>query len=193
MTDDFGAIMKTHIYANENKLNVFADSGGKYYIGALSLGKTAVIKTNTDWTGAEFIIDDTLPSIEKREHSVFVFSVKSYMPEYTVEYGEKPSRGQKELDISLNEKSLVKLYNSAQKIYIRTGENANNGSPAQEVVIADKGGILESDTPITWDYTKPPVLTVFPIDTEPLYITGGVFTTIKNNEADSAIIIRRIE
>ena len=61
--DDFGAIYKTHEYANAHSLSVKGTPGKTYYIKDTKLGTdevhVAVIKTNVDWCGANFIIDDT--------------------------------------------------------------------------------------------------------------------------------------
>ena len=56
VTCDFDAIIAAHEYANEHDLPVRVDSG-TYFIGASS--ETAIIQTNTDWTGASFIIDNS--------------------------------------------------------------------------------------------------------------------------------------
>ncbi|MBO4749433.1 MAG: hypothetical protein J5546_03890 [Lachnospiraceae bacterium] len=60
-TDDYDAIVATHKYANENNKAVKADKGAVYYIGHMDASNPAgaEIKTPTDWTGAEFIIDDS--------------------------------------------------------------------------------------------------------------------------------------
>ena len=63
VTDDFIAIYNTHEYANEHKISVKGTPGKTYYIHDTSLGTdtihVAVIKTDVDWCGANFIIDDT--------------------------------------------------------------------------------------------------------------------------------------
>ncbi|MBQ6095441.1 MAG: hypothetical protein IJL09_08545 [Lachnospiraceae bacterium] len=60
-TDDYDAIVATHKYANENNKAVKADQGAVYYVGHMDASNPAgaLIKTPTDWTGAEFIIDDS--------------------------------------------------------------------------------------------------------------------------------------
>ncbi len=55
--DDLEAIVKTHEYANANSLTVFANETATYYIGGAN--KTATVKTDTDWSTARFVIDDT--------------------------------------------------------------------------------------------------------------------------------------
>ncbi|MBR5658152.1 MAG: hypothetical protein IKX10_01990 [Lachnospiraceae bacterium] len=60
-TNDYAAIVATHAYANEHNLPVKADKGAVYYVDKMDASnpKGAIIKTNTDWTGAEFFIDDS--------------------------------------------------------------------------------------------------------------------------------------
>ena len=67
--DDFEAIVKAHEYANTNGLSVFASETATYYISGAN--RTAHIKTNTDWSTARFIIDDT--NVENR--SAWVFNI----------------------------------------------------------------------------------------------------------------------
>lgn len=60
-TDDYAAIVQTHAYANQHNLPVKADQGAVYYVRNMNTSNQAgaIIKTDTDWTGAEFILDDT--------------------------------------------------------------------------------------------------------------------------------------
>ena len=61
-TNDFEAIMNAHEFANENKLPVRGNSDKTYYISDTELDGVArriIIKTDVDWCGAHFIIDDT--------------------------------------------------------------------------------------------------------------------------------------
>ena len=56
ITDDQKAIVSAHAYANKHNLPVKGKAGARYYIGSGSA--VAVIKTDTDFNNAEFIIDD---------------------------------------------------------------------------------------------------------------------------------------
>ena len=66
-TDDLEAIIKTHEYANKNRIPVIANNSAIYKISGK--GKPVIIQTNTDFGNAEFIIDDR--SVENREMHVF--------------------------------------------------------------------------------------------------------------------------
>ena len=58
VTDDQKAIRLAHNIANARNLPVKADEGKTYYINAAESTKTIEIETDTDWTGASFILDD---------------------------------------------------------------------------------------------------------------------------------------
>lgn len=67
-TDDIDAIAATHAFANQHNLSVKADAGATYYIGGKD--RTAIIRTDTDFGTAAFIIDDT--DVENRNAHVFM-------------------------------------------------------------------------------------------------------------------------
>jgi hypothetical protein len=69
-TDDTDAIAATHAFANQLGLPVKADDGATYYIGGKN--RTAVIRTNTDFGNAAFIINDT--AVRNRNAHVFLVS-----------------------------------------------------------------------------------------------------------------------
>ena len=66
-TDDMAAICAAHQYANQHHLPVKAKADAVYYIGGRDL--TAVIKTDTDWSTATFIVDDG--EVENRHQALF--------------------------------------------------------------------------------------------------------------------------
>ena len=67
-TDDMDAIVATHAFANKYKLSVKADSRHTYYISGKS--RSAIIKTDTDFGTANFIIDDT--NVQNIKTNVFM-------------------------------------------------------------------------------------------------------------------------
>lgn len=174
--DDLEAIVKTHEYANANGLTVFANETATYYIGGAS--KTAKIMTDTDWSTARFIIDDT--NVENR--SSWIFNIA-------------PTQGSKNISdklsalnidaisigATLEEKSLVVLYDSNVKRYIRKGANQNSGSNQTDVILVDENGNIDPETPLIWDFEAVTSATAYPIDTETLTVNGGRFTTVANN------------
>ena len=69
-TDDFEEILAAHEYANEFGHTVNADKGAHYYIGTeyQKTLKVIPIKTDVNWTGANFTIDDSVVTVQRNEH-----------------------------------------------------------------------------------------------------------------------------
>jgi hypothetical protein len=173
-TDDIDAIAAAHAFANAHGLSVKADDGATYYIGGGE--RTAVIRTDTDFGTAAFIIDDT--EVQNRNASVFM--VSSDLQPFALEGISTLKRNQEKIDVSLPGTCLVTVTNSNVMHYIRFGPNQDNGSPQTDIFIADKNGMVDMDAPIIWDFDQITDITALPIDEDTLYITGGRFTTIAN-------------
>lgn len=175
-TDDSEAIVKTHEYANTNGLSVFANETATYYIGGAN--KTAFIMTDTNWSTARFIIDDT--NVENR--SSWIFNVAPSKGTVNITDKVSPLRiDATNIGTSLECKSLVVLTDSNVKRYIRKGANQNSGSNQTDVILVDENGNISPDTPLIWDFNAITSAAVYPIDSETLTIKGGKFTTIANN------------
>jgi len=173
-TDDIDAIAATHAFANQHGLLVKADEGATYYIGGKE--RTAVIRTDTDFGTAAFIIDDT----EVQNRSTSIFMVSSSLRPFKVEGISSLKRNQEKIDVSLPGSCLVTVTNSHVKHYIRFGLNQNNGSPQTDIFVVDKNGNVDMDGPIIWDFDQITDMTALPLDETTLNITGGRFTTIAN-------------
>lgn len=174
-TDDFDAIIKTHEFANANSLSVFADETASYYIGGAD--KTAYIMTDTDWSTARFIIDDT--QVENR--SAWVFNIAPSQGGTDITDKVAPLKSDAvNIGTSLDGKSLVVLTDSNVKRYIRKGANQNSGSNQADVILVDENGNISPETPLIWDFDSVTSAAAYPIDAETLNIKGGVFTTIAN-------------
>lgn len=180
VTDDFEAIIKTHEFANSNGLPVLAREGAQYYIGGADT--SAVIKTDTDWSTARFIIDDT--NIVSRGSWIFKVSAAKSAVSLTGQITALPKSADN-LGMTLESDSVVVLVDSNVKRYIRYGANQNDGSNQTDVVLADKDGNISPDTPLIWDFNAVTSITAYPMDKTPLTIKGGIFTTIAN-AAESA-------
>jgi hypothetical protein len=190
-TDDINAIAAAHAFANQQGLPVKADEGATYYIGGKN--RTAVIRTDTDFGKAAFIIDDT--GVQNRNAHIFL--VSSSLQTFKPEGISSLKRNQEKIDITLPGACLVTVTNSNVKRYIRFGANQNNGSSQTDIFIADKDGKLDMNAPIIWDFDQITDITALPIDETTLTITGGIFTTIANraeskyNYYSRGIAIRR--
>src|SRR5687768_6759266 len=174
-TDDMDAIIATHAFANQYGLPVNGDAGAKYYIDGQD--RTAVIRTNTDFGTAAFIIDDR--DVENR--TTHVFLINSNLKPVRLEGVSSLKRNQKKVDVPLAASCLVTVTNSNVKRYIRFGPNQNNGSPQTDIFMLDKDGNVDMNAPIIWDFDQITDITALPIDETTLTITGGRFTTIANN------------
>ena len=176
--DDLEAIVRTHEYANENGLSVFANETATYYIGGAN--KTAYIKTDTSWSTARFIIDDT----QVENINSWIFNIAPSQNAINITDKVSPLKSDAvNIGTSLDTESLVVFTDSNVKRYIRKGANQNSGSNQSDVIIVDESGNISPDTPLIWDFDSITGATAYPIDKEPLSIKGGVFTTIANNAA----------
>lgn len=173
-TDDIDAIAATHAFANQYGLLVKADANATYYIGGKE--RTAVIRTDSDFGTAAFIIDDT--EVENRNAAIFM--APSSLESFKIKSFSSLKRNQEKIKVSLPGTCLITVTNSHVKHYIRYGLNQNNGSAQTDIFIVDKNGNIDSNAPIIWDFDQITDITVLPIDEKPLHITGGRFTTIAN-------------
>ncbi|MEO6001227.1 MAG: hypothetical protein ABIN89_30525 [Chitinophagaceae bacterium] len=173
-TDDIEAIAGAHAFANQYSLPVKADDGSTYYIGGKE--RVAVIRTNTDFGTAAFIIDDT----EVQNRNVSIFLVSSNLQPFPLKGISSLKRNQQKIAASLPGTCLITVTNSQVKHYIRFGLNQNNGAAQTDIFIVDKSGKVDMHAPIIWDFDQITDITALPIDEKPLTIKGGRFTTIAN-------------
>jgi len=176
VTDDLGAIIKAHAAANRAGAKVRADAGATYYVGGS--GGTAEIQTDTDWGDAKFIIDDS--KLGPKKNNRHLFNVSSTLPETGITSVKTLRKNQGKLDVSLPHDSVVVATDKTTKRFIREGLNQNNGQSQTDVFIAGKNGVIDANAPVIWDFNNISSLTAHPIDTEPLVLKGGFFTTIAN-------------
>lgn len=173
-TDDIDAIAATHAVANKYILSVKADKGASYYIGGKE--RTVIVRTDTDFGTAAFIIDDT----EVQNRNAAVFMISSALQPIKLKMISSLKRNQQKIDQSLPAACLITVTNANVKRYIRFGLNQNNGASQTDIFIADKNGNLDMNAPIIWDFDQITDITALPIDEKTLTITGGRFTTIAN-------------
>ena len=210
-TDDYAAIVSTHDYANEHHLPVKADSGATYYISFMdpkkNNGMGAVIKTETDWTGATFIIDDRcLTEIQNDSNDkINLFTVASYQEEMEVSYHQNSdktyvgyyvgkhageewfnsiSAGQTKLNTHFNTDVLLTVIDRNNTKFFRNGIDYSV-KPCQESMIVYKNGTIDPDAPITYNYPTITEYHAYPIDADTLTVTGGTFITVAKASASS--------
>lgn len=173
-TDDIDAIAATHAFANLHGLLVKADDKATYYISGRE--RTALIRTDTDFGTANFLIDDT--DVQNRNTSVF--TVSSDLKPFKLETISSLKRNQSKINAVLPASCLITVTNANVKQYIRFGLNQNKGSSQTDLFVADKDGNVDMNAPIIWDFSQITAITALPIDEKPLTVKGGRFTTIAN-------------
>ena len=173
-TDDIDVIAATHAYANQQNIKVKADANATYYIGGQQ--RTAIIKTDTDFGNATFIIDDT----DVENSNAAVFMVSSDLKSFKLNDITSLAKNQTKIAASLPSSCLISVTNSNVKQYIRFGLNQNNGSSQTDIFVVDKLGNVDMKAPIIWDFEQITEIKALPIDENLLKVTGGNFITIAN-------------
>lgn len=171
VTDDMEAIVRCHAYANAHGLPVKGRDGANYYIGGKAI--SAEIRTDVDWGGAHFTIDDR--AVENREVSCFI--VQPDRERFTPEIGSL-KKGQKRVDFPHEGSVYVRVYDDTRRLYIRKGLNQNNGTAACDAFVVDGSGNVTGE--INWDYDRITSALAISVDDRPITLTGGVFTTVAN-------------
>ena len=199
VTDDFVAIYKAHEYANENKLPVKGTPGKTYYIHDTSFGTdtihVAVIKTDVDWCGANFIIDDTdltvmhgypcremaLSPIFRIEPDDVHAKEKITDPEFLSKIAAQGlNQKTKKIDLGLDWNGPVMIipYNSAHRAFRRRSTNQYNGAPMHEIIVVEEDGSISCETPIMFSYSQIDYMDVYRLDPNTaITVENAVFTT----------------
>lgn len=191
VADDFAAILATHEYANAGGQKVYGDEGATYAIYADSFISTIPIKTDTDFNGATFVIDDT-GSMAYACRNLALFTLareNSYnqiaQPLLTDLFGEVSlSAGDTSIpwivDRLTAEKTMVMVYHADHNDYIRHGSNQNNGSLRHEALIVYADGTLAEDTPVSFDYDYIGKILIYNVDDPTIRVGNGIFHNICN-------------
>ena len=181
VADDAEAIRKAHEHANENGLAVLGRSDAKYRIGAVE--KSIVVKTDTDWNGAELIFDDSVIHWTSRLREVDVFNVSpDCAPEkVSVPEGMTLKKGQKNIGLTFDKPCMLKIEDCGEKIYRRYGANANDGVSRNETVLVDADGNVDPTTPIQYDYLAVTKITKYSVDDKPISVGNAHLTTLVPN------------
>lgn len=185
-SEDFDAIYNAHVFANEYGLDVFSDEGAVYYIH--DFDKAIPIKTNTDFTGSRFIIDDTGEGVfEHRTLPLFlidkdnpkkVYRGKDLNTEFCVAPIKVGDTSVSWLKGKLEAKSLIVFTNSNHRDFIRFGSNVNSGTPRTDCLLIDTDGSIDRDTPVAFDFSDVTEIEIFRTDDKPITVKGGYFETV---------------
>ena len=194
VTNDFPAIYAAHNYANENGFAVKAEAGKTYYISDTRIDGKAVsaqIKTDVVWSGASFTIDDS-PYSTHENYGMYTKSIFEVVSDYPVEiiddeatlqkiFAEGLNKKTKKIEVKLDYPALLIPFNSKHKIYRRKGYGQWMGELMHEVILVDKNGNIDEETPVMWDYNHIDYVKVIRADVKPITIEGGKFTTVACN------------
>lgn len=173
VTDDFDAIIACHEEANKTGATVKAKDDATYYIGPKA--RTAIIKTNTDFGKAKFIVDDR--GVDDIKKNIFVAA--SDFEFYHIEL-DKFTKDTKKIDFPHEGRAFVVIKNGNHKMFIRRGLNCNAGVGERDEIIVDGDGNVM--TRINWDFEQITDAYAKSIEDEPITIKGGIFTTIANEQ-----------
>ncbi|MBR7143324.1 MAG: hypothetical protein IKD10_00135 [Lentisphaeria bacterium] len=178
-TDDQKAIAAAHEYANKNNLPVKARKNARYYIGSGST--VAVIRTDTDFNHASFIIDDR----NAKNYQQPVFRLEPDKPNRKLKTLKSLKKNQSKINMTFSGKVLLLLQNNKQSRFNRLRSNRPvQKSPQRDLIIVDKQGIIDKTTPLLWDFDSFTECLVHYIPPKPITVKNGSFTTIDNGKSD---------
>ncbi len=180
VADDFAALKAAHTYANEKGVAVKAEKGEKYYIAPHE--DYIPVKTDVDWTGAEFIIDDKSADKDTKVWWYSVFNVRSDTDRVNVNIpeGMRIKAGQKKLDLTFEKPVMLAVYNDNYMDFIRYSSGVKG--PRQEILLVDENGSIDPSTPVQWEFETVTRLVAYATDDRPVLLRGGKFTTIANDD-----------
>ena len=200
VTDDYAAIKAAHDEANKFGYAVEGDAGATYLIGALGL-PSVIIKTDTDWKGAKFIIDDrAIKTTLSPSKGTPLFRIEPDLKELSIPATELPalSKGAENLGYAPGKDCLVYIQYHGATHYIRYGANANSGAPQQEILLVKADGSIDKDTRPIWDYPTVDGIWAVPVNEVPITVQNGEFKTLANEinpdeyiSVDRGIVINR--
>ena len=170
-------LYEVHKIANEKGYKVFADYGAKYYIA--SVGRSVIIDTDVEWGNAEFTIDDSEVTPDKRGNWIFTL-LENVNDIYQIDTVKTLDRNMTNLGVTFPQSSIVTFYDDTTTHYIRYGGNADNGQTKRDSVVVDKEGNIDTDAPLMWDFDNITSISVLPIEEETRTVSGGTFTTVAN-------------
>ena len=185
-TDDQKAVAAAHAYANEHKLPVRGKAHARYYIGSGST--VAVIRTDTDFNHAEFIIDDR----NAENYQKPIFHLQPDLPNTRLKKLKSLKKSQKSLNMTFPGQVLLLLQNNKQFRFNRHRRARNDGkNPQRDVIMLDKQGNIDPSLPLLWDFDSISDCQVHYIPEKTITVKNGTFTTISNSRGDKDCYIAR--
>lgn len=182
--DNYQVIKDAHDYANQNNIAVRATLSC-YHIYRIDDINPIVIKTNTNWNHAKFIIhDEEIAEKKTKDYPIFQIDAK--------EKGKAITDKEilKNITINKNTKNLEQLagngnclcivYNENKMQYKRSGSLQNAGRAQQDIFKIDNEGNVLNE--IIWDFDDITKITLIPIPEETIVVQNGNFQTNLPND-----------
>ncbi|MCR5680807.1 MAG: hypothetical protein K6G29_00025 [Clostridiales bacterium] len=169
--NDMPSIVAAHEEANRLGLPVRAKEGAVYFIAPQAA--TAVIRTDTDWTGATFRIDDR----DLDDFRAPIFDVPPAGEEIPFALTTLKA-GQTKVVNPTGQTLFVSVRNDRHRDFIRFGGNQDNGSPRHDSFLVNPDGSMPS--PVTFDFDEITACSARTLPDTTLTIRGGTFVTIAN-------------
>ncbi len=205
-TDDFRAIWDTHEFANQCGHTVKSKNpNATYYIFNTMFEKpqntyvsrnTVEIRTNVDWCGASFIIDDRWIGCRSgddyysmgggyiftlqpdKEHALKQITDKDTLLRLT---NEGINRSTEKINLKIDGwdgELFIVVYNQNHKVFRRYPYDVYTGGDMRDIIILDKDGYVSEQTPITYDFTNIDYINVYKLDkSTAITVENGNFTT----------------
>ena len=187
-TNDFFAMKRAHIAANEKGLPVRATAGKTYLITETEengVAESIPVMTDVDFSGATVVVDDRdicWCEGANKKHNTQTFEIKSpyssvaleekYIDAINAAGGIKRNITRK-IDTGLDFPAMLVLTNANTRHYKRYGANNNPGSPQKELIIVDKEGNIDETTPVLYDFDTVTSIVAYRIDLPTLTIKNA--------------------
>ena len=189
--EDHEAIKAAHEFANEHGLPVKANPGAVYYVEKKSA--PAIIKTDTDFRGATFIIDDTRLTeadsrytftIESDKESFFLEADSDEVKAFNammdedgivikgINHGDARTR---KFPLALGYKAMLRVFDDDSIAYNRWGYVDSVGSAQEECFLVDENGNIDESTTALIDYKKVTRILVHNIEIKPITVKNAKF------------------
>ena len=188
-TNDFYAMKAAHAYANEIGAKVLGDASAHYYIGKTG-GESIIVKTDTDFCGASITIDDSIinPTDPERDNAIFL--IKSEKEPITFDKNGAPVKiladfcpidiNTKNIPFAPGYPAMIIPYDEGKKVYKRLGATSNPGQDQHELIVIDRYGVIDPNTPALLPYENVTKLVVYRIDDKPVTFENAKVTTVAN-------------
>lgn len=181
--DCYQKIKEAHEYANSNNYEVRATSN-VYNIYKLNDTEPILIKTNTNWNNAKFIIhDENIKDFKAKDYPIFKIASNDANKIIT------DQNVLKEIKLNRNTNKLKALAGYGDCICIAYNENKiqyirynyeNSGISQRDIFKIDNDGNILND--IQWDFDEVTKIMLIPIPKEQIVVGNGIFQTNLPND-----------